>query len=178
MYEAWMKQWNTYKFNWIESDDVIDAFVLNVVPPDKKYSTMLHFELTLEIDRSMGFKTRINQKEKRIDIQTGSPLKPSIYFHNEGVCSRYPWTVDYGMTVNSMTATTEPLDIQDDLGFVALRLEDFRRVYILKIVMIMKRMGFGVLHGVVESGKHVVGGSSKRFHSKIPNVDDPIWMYV
>ena len=178
-YEAWMKEWRTYRYNWVDSDEIVDAFVINAVPPRKKYSTMLHFELSLEISRSTGFRTRINQKEKCIELFNGSPLKPSILFHDEGACSRYPWSsVDYGMTVGSMTATEDPLDVQDAFGFVSLRLVDFSRSCILKVAKIMKQMGFGVLHGSVESTDHIVGGTSRRFLSKLPDQDDPVWMCV
>ena len=44
-YEAWMKEWVTYKFNWINSHDRVDAFVLNVIPPGNKYSTLLHYQM-------------------------------------------------------------------------------------------------------------------------------------
>jgi len=177
-YEEWMKQWNTYKFNWTESEESIKAFVLNVIPPEGGYSTMLHFELALEIDRYIGLQTRINQKEKCIQIYHGSHIKPSIYFHDEDVSSRYPWSVNYSMSASAMTATKDPIDVQDEFGFISLRLEDFRRVYILKLVKVLKSMGFAVLHGVVSSGTRSIGESSRRLYTKIPSVDDPIWNYI
>ena len=173
-----MKQWNTYKFNWIESEESIEAFVLNVLPPSGKYSTMLHFEIALEIERYIGMRTRINQKGKCIQLHDGSHIKPSIYFHDEGVSSRYPWSVNYSMSVSAMTATDDPIDVKDEFGFVSLRLEDFRRIYILKLVKILKNMGFAVLHGVVSSSTHSIGENSKRLYTKIPSVDDPIWKYI
>lgn len=179
-YEAWMKEWNTYKFNWVDSRDVVDAFVLRVIPPKKKYSTMLHFELALEITRYTGLGARIIQKRRCIEISDGSPANqtPSIYFHDKDASSRYPWTVDYGVTVGAMTATTDPVGVDDEFGFVSLRMENFRRVYVLKMVMVLKKMGFGVLHGEVESAGYRTWDSSDRYHSKLPSCDDPIWMYV
>lgn len=177
-YEAWMKQWNTYKFNWIDSVETVDAFVINAVPPRREYSTMLHFELALEIGRSTGYKTRINQKGRCIEVLDGSTPKPMILFHDDEASSRYPWSVDYGMAVDSMTATYDPVDVTDEFGMVSLRLVGFRRVHVLKVVRILKNRGFGVLHGLVASSSGVTGESSTRFHSKLPSNDDPIWKYV
>jgi hypothetical protein len=177
-YEAWMKEWGTYKFNWIDSTETVDSFVINAIPPDNKYSTMLHFELALEIERWFGCKTRINQKERRIEMHDGSHLRPSVCFHDKKACSRYPWAVEYGMRVGPMTATTDPIDVVSGFGFVSFRLDDFRRVCVLKIVLLLKSMGFGVLHGVVSSKTDSVGEPSRSHLSKIPRNDDPIWKYV
>lgn len=176
-YEAWMKDWTTYKFNWIGSEERIDAFVLNAIPPDKKYSTMLHFQLSLEISRVTGHGSRISQKNKCIEVIDGYPLTPSIHFQDIEACSRYPWSVRYSMLTGSEVSEDE-VDVLDRFGIVSFRLTDFRRVTVLRIIKAMKFLGFGVIHGEVGSDEYRSVEPSGRFYSKIPVVDDPIWMYV
>ena len=176
-YEAWMKDWTTYKFNWINSEERVDAFVLNAIPPGKRYSTMLHFQLSLEISRVTGHGSRINQKNKCIEVPDGYQLVPSIHFQDTDACSRYPWSVRYSM-LNGSEVSDDEVDVLDRFGLVSFRLTDFRRVSVLKIVRAMKLLGFGVLHGEVGSDEYRSSEPSGRSHSKIPVVDDPIWMYV
>lgn len=172
-----MKDWATYKFNWMDSEERIDAFVLNAIPPDKKYSTMLHFQLSLEISRLTGHGSRINQKNKCIEVLDGYSLVPSIHFQDTDACARYPWSVRYNMLSGS-DVSEEEVDVLDRFGLLSFRLTDFRRVSVLKIVKAMKLLGFGVIHGEVGSDDYRSAEPSGRFHSKIPLVDDPIWMYV
>ena len=176
-YEAWMKDWGTYRFNWIDSEERVDAFVINVIPPGRKYSTMMHFQLSLEISRLTGHGSKINQRNKCIEVQDGYPLVPSIHFQDIDACSRYPWSVRYSM-LNGSDVSDDEVDVLDRFGMVSFRLTDFRRVSILKTVKAMKLLGFGVVHGEVGSDGYRMVEPSARFHSKLPVVDDPIWMYV
>lgn len=174
-YEEWMKQWNVYRFNWVESTERVDSFVINSVPPLRKYSTMLHFELALEIARVTGLSAGINQRERCIEVPDGHVVTPSIYFNNKESCDKYPWSVNYSMMVSSMTANEDRIDVLDRFGVLSLRLSDFRRVHILKIVKAMKGLGFGVVHGEIGSDSYNVGEPSTQFYSKLPRIDDPIW---
>lgn len=177
-YEAWMKEWVTYKFNWINSHDRVDAFVLNVIPPGNKYSTLLHYQISLEIYRLTGHKSKINQKNKCIEVRDGYQIIPSIHFQDVNACAKYPWSVSYSMLIGS-DVSDEGVDVVDRFGLVSFRLTDFRRVTILKIVKAMKTLGFGVLHGEVGSNDYRSDkDSGSVVHSKIPILDDPIWMYV
>ena len=174
-YEEWMKQWNVYRFNWTESEERVDAFVINAIPPFRNYSTMLHFELVLEIARVTGLNAGINQGKKCIEVPDGYVMVPSIYFNKKESCDNYPWSVNYSMMVNSMTANDDSVDVLDGFGVLSLRLVDFRRVHILKIVKAMKYLGFGVIHGEIGSDSYTMGEPSNEFYSKLPRIDDPIW---
>lgn len=177
-YEEWMKQWKQFKHTWIDSSERVTSFVVHAVPPKNKYTTMLHYELSLEIERYTGTKTKINQSEKCIEIHDGSPLRPSIYFHPDDVSLAYPWSVSYSMRVDSMTADNVPLQVLDRFGFVSLKLNGFQRITILQIVKAMKNLRFGVLHGVIDSCEGKVGGLNTRYLSKLPDRDDPVWLLV
>lgn len=179
-YEPWMKSWKKWKHEWIHSDDHISCFVVNAIPPDRKYSSHTHHVLSHTIGIICNSKTRVNYKEKTIIVPDGTSMLPSIEFGTKKARDNYPFVVKCEIDMMEPETSFENLDILDRFGIISYNLLNFKRVYILKIVLAMESIGFGVIHngGIVKSSKECVGEESNRYNIRLPYTGDPIWRYV
>ena len=179
-YESWMKTWRTWHHKWIHSEEHITCFVLNAIPPNRKYSTNTHHLLSLAIGDACDSETSINYREKTIHVPDGSSMRPFIEFRNKKSRDNYPFTISQDVEFEESKTSYTSVDILDKFGIISYNLMDFKRVNILKIVKAMESLGFGVVHngGIIKS----IGASScvpsDRFHIRLPYTDDPVWDHI
>lgn len=179
-YEPWMKTWRKWKNEWIHSDDHIPCFVVNAIPPDRKYSSHTHKVLSHSIGIICNSQTKINYKENTICVPDGTSMSPSIEFRTKKAKDNYPSVIRHEIDINDPEPSYICLDILDRFGIISFNLMNFKRVNILRIVMAMESIGFGVIHngGSIRSSMECIGSDSNRYSIKLPHTDDPVWKYL
>ena len=183
-YVLWLEQFRKFKNKWIHSDDKISCFVVHAIPPGHSYSTKMHCDLVSAIGSRCRTKTRINHREKYFVVEDGTPLKPTVSFKNDKSRKNYPVDLDFDhdfpSAVTKMKASSRHMDVLDSFGVISYKLDDFKRVNILRLVRAMESLGFGVLHngGLICSDAESIGEPSDRFLSKLPHREDPVWLLV
>ena len=149
LYVDWMSKWRLWKKAWCDNDDPVVDFYIKFICKGGIFRPTHHADLASEIDHAIA-SSRID-KSGVIHVSNGAVVLPTI----------------------SVIPTTH----QDRLGIVTLRLSFFSRPEILKIAVVLERLGHGVLHdnGRVISTSYPNDDKSPR---KMPFRDDPVWAII
>jgi len=183
-YEEWTKNWKKWKYEWVDSKEKINCFLINTIPPERVYSSRTHCELVMAIAEFTGQDVYSGNGIDCIQINDKSPQRPFIRFHTEKAQTCYPkspvFKGEIGMAIINMKSNKEPIDILDIFGFISYELHNFTRSNVLKTVVAMETIGFGVLHdgGIIGSLDSSIGTPSTRHHTRLPNRDDPVWLVL
>ena len=183
-YVLWLEQFRKFKHKWIHSDEKVNCFVVHAIPPGHTYSTKTHCDLVAAIGLRCQARTRINHREKSFVVEDGTPLKPTVMFKNDKSLKNFPNDLDFDhdfrRAVTKLKASSRHIDVLDSFGIISYKLQDFKRVNILRVVRAMESLGFGVLHngGLICSDSDSAGEPSDRFLSKLPHREDPVWFFV
>jgi len=149
LYVDWMSKWRLWKKAWCENDEPVVDFYVKFICKGGIFRPTDHADLASEICTSIG-SSRID-KSGVIQVSNGAVVLPTI------------------------TPTTN----QDRLGIVTLRLSFFSRPEILRIAIVLEKLGHGVLH---DNGRVTSNPTSYPNDDlsprKMPFRDDPVWAII
>ena len=147
LYVDWMSKWRLWKKAWCENDEPVVDFYIKFICKGGIFKPTDHADLASEVGHAIA-SSRID-KSGVLQVNNGAVVLPTI----------------------SVIPTT------NRLGIVTLRLSFLSRPEILKIAVVLEKLGHGVLHdnGRVISTSYPNDDKSPR---KMPFRDDPVWAII
>ncbi len=148
VYTDWVHTWRKWKNAWCESGDPVVQFCIQVITRDRKYTPENHAEFTRALGETVGL-SRVN-RDSTITVSTG---------------------------LNVLSTISSTLRV-DEFGIVTFKLSLFPRRDILRVVLCLENLGYGVIHdgGRVFSRDYIDSQDSSQ--KRMPLRDDPVWRYV
>lgn len=148
VYADWVSTWRKWKHAWCESRDPVVQFCIRAITRDRIYTPENHAELTEELCRSVG-SSRMG-RDSTIIVSTRS---------------------------NVLSTISSTLRV-DEFGIITFKLSLFPRKDILRVVLCLENLGYGVIHDGGRVFSREYNDSQDPSQKRMPLRDDPVWRYV
>ena len=149
VYSDWVHTWRKWKHAWCESGDPVVQFCIQAITRDRSYTPEDHAEFTGALCETVGL-SRMN-RDSTITVSTRS---------------------------NVLSTISSTLRV-DEFGIVTFKLSLFTRSDILRVVLCLENLGYGVIHdGGRVSSRDYTQSQDPSSQKRMPVRDDPVWKYV